>query len=155
MLSLIVVLILVVGVNTALWGTVGLGRVVAQAFRKRPRSARHRLAQTTAGRAGTAPAGRVTPNDVAVLIAAHNEELVIRNTIRSAARLVPVGNIFIASDASKDTTAAIAEESGANVVELLPNRGKAGALVAAITHFPACRTLRDRDASGCRHPARG
>ena len=135
MLSLIVVLILVVGVNTALWGTVGLGRVVAQAFRKRPRSARHRLSQPTAGRAGTAPAGRVTPNDVAVLIAAHNEELVIRNTIRSAARLVPVGNIFIASDASKDTTAAIAEESGANVVELLPNRGKAGALVAAITHF--------------------
>ena len=136
MLSLIVVLVLVVGVNTALWGTVGLGRVVAQAFRKRPRSARHRLAQPKpGGGAGAGVARRLTPNDVAVLIAAHNEELVIRNTIRSAARLVPVGNIFIASDASKDTTAVIAEESGANVVELLPNRGKAGALVAAITHF--------------------
>jgi biofilm PGA synthesis N-glycosyltransferase PgaC len=136
MLSLIVVLVLVVGVNTALWGTVGLGRVIAQAIRKRSGSARHRISQSAAGGEARVDAGvRLTPNDVAVLIAAHNEELVIRNTIRSAARLVPVGNIFIASDASKDTTAVIAQDSGANVVELLPNRGKAGALVAAITHF--------------------
>jgi biofilm PGA synthesis N-glycosyltransferase PgaC len=131
MLSFIVVFILVVGVNTALWGLVGCGRVVAGWIRRR-RLSRH------PARPGTVPfptGRRIAPGDVAVLIAAHNEELVLANTIRSAAAMVPVGNIFVASDASSDTTADIARRGGANVVELVPNRGKAGALVAALAHF--------------------
>jgi len=120
MLTFIIVLILVMGVNTTLWGLVGLVRVINQRMRRgSPRTA---VEQLEAG-------------DIAVLIAAHNEELVIADTIRSAAALVPLENIFVASDASTDATARVAREHGINVVELTPNRGKAGALTAAIEHF--------------------
>ncbi|MBG6059204.1 biofilm PGA synthesis N-glycosyltransferase PgaC [Cryobacterium sp. MP_M5] len=131
MLSFLVVLILVMGVNTALWGSVGAARVVAHWARRLSAHGSH--SQLAPG--AHAGSRRLTPDDVAVLVAAHNEELVIANTIRSAAGIVPVRNIFISSDASSDATADIARECGANVVELLPNRGKAGALVAAIDHF--------------------
>ena len=41
-------------------------------------------------------------------------------------------NIFVVSDGSKDATASIVRAAGANVLELNPNRGKAGALAAGI-----------------------
>lgn len=120
MVAFFILFIMVFGVNTTVWGLVGLGRVGATVVRR----SRKEL-----------PGVGLAAGDVAVLIAAHNEELVIANTIRSASALVPLGNIFIASDASVDCTATVARASGANVLELLPNRGKAGALVAAIEHF--------------------
>jgi cellulose synthase/poly-beta-1,6-N-acetylglucosamine synthase-like glycosyltransferase len=126
MLSFIVVLVLVLGINTMIWGLAGLTRVVIHWVHP-PRAPQ--------------PGQRLEPSDVAVLIAAHNEELVIANTIRSASALVPVGNIFVASDASTDATAVVARQIGANVVELVPNRGKAGALVAAIEHFRLAETF--------------
>ena len=79
------------------------------------------------------------PPGVAVLVAAHNEELVIAETIRAAADLVDTANIYIISDGSKDTTADVARAAGANVLELNPNRGKAGALAAGIDHFDLCQ----------------
>lgn len=124
MLSFIVVVVLILGVNTTIWGLAGLWRVV---FHKV-----HRSPPVVVGR-------RLKPSDVAVLIAAHNEELVIANTIRSAFALVPAANVFVASDASTDATAVVARQLGANVVELMPNRGKAGALVAAIEYFHLAR----------------
>lgn len=83
-------------------------------------------------------AGRVTPHKVAVLIAAHNEQLVISQTIVAAARLVDVRHIFVISDGSTDGTARVALDAGANVLQLNPNRGKAGALAAGIEHFHLC-----------------
>lgn len=77
----------------------------------------------------------LSPGDVAVLVAAHNEEMVIAHTIRSALSLVPPGNVFVVSDGSSDDTVRIAREAGATVVDLQPNRGKAGALAAGIRHF--------------------
>ena len=125
MLAFILVLLLVLGVNTVLWGSVGIGRLVGQWMRRN---------QPTHP-PGSHVVGRIRPEEVAVLIAAHNEEMVIAKTIGSAAALVPNRNIFVASDASSDATARIARENDVNVVELIPNRGKAGALVAAIEHF--------------------
>lgn len=124
MLAFIIVLVLVVGLNTALWGTVGLGRVIL-----------HRLGRNRP----TAGGIRLTVRDVCVLVAAHNEEEVIEATIKSAHALVPRGNVFVASDGSSDGTARIVTEHGAQVVELNPNRGKAGALAAAIDHFELAR----------------
>ena len=77
---------------------------------------------------------------MAILIAAHNEELVIAETIAAASKLVDLTNIFVVSDGSKDATASIVRAAGANVLELNPNRGKAGALAAGIAEFG----LRDR-----------
>ncbi|WP_354236554.1 glycosyltransferase family 2 protein [Arthrobacter sp. UYEF3] len=90
------------------------------------------------GRRRAKPA-RVLPADVAVLIAAHNEALVISETIRTAAALVPLENMYVISDMSSDDTAEIARKAGVKVLELAPNRGKAGALAAGIEHFELCR----------------
>jgi biofilm PGA synthesis N-glycosyltransferase PgaC len=85
---------------------------------------------------------RILPANVAILIAAHNEALVIRETIRAASGLVPLRNIHVISDMSTDDTAAIARSAGVKVLELEPNRGKAGALAAGIAHFELCRRFK-------------
>ncbi len=146
-----ILLVLVLGVSTTFWSVVGLGRVVDE--RRRRRSAKHLDTSISRGEVGCRDddlrhtfvesavphAGRLTPADVAVLVAAHNEELVIADTIRAASRLVDTGNIHIISDGSKDNTAHVARSAGANVLELSPNRGKAGALAAGIEHFHLCK----------------
>lgn len=116
-LVFVIALLLTVGVTTLLWTTVAIGRVVLGAVR-------------------TAPVGpHPGPGDVAVIIAAHNEELVIRDTVRSARRLLPADNLFVVSDGSTDGTADAATDEGATVLALTPNRGKAGAIEAIIHEF--------------------
>jgi biofilm PGA synthesis N-glycosyltransferase PgaC len=48
---------------------------------------------------------------------------------------VPRGQVYVASDGSTDATTELAIRRGANVLDINPNRGKAGAIVAAIEHF--------------------
>jgi len=118
--TFLLLMLVVLGVNTVLWGTVGLVRAIVSFF------TRHRQRPLQ---------GRVEVDAVAVLIAAHNEEQVITGTIRSAFALVPAGNIFVVSDGSSDGTVQIAAEAGAKVMDLSRNRGKAGALKVGIEHF--------------------
>lgn len=72
---------------------------------------------------------------VAVCIPAHNEEIVIARTIKSIKRVLPADQVFVVSDGSGDRTAAIAKGLKVNVLELVPARGKAGALAELIRHF--------------------
>ncbi len=72
---------------------------------------------------------------LAVIIPAHNEEPVIDSAIMSALRLFNRWDIYVVSDSSRDATADIAAETGINVLELLSNRGKAGAIEAVIQEF--------------------
>lgn len=118
--SYLILAAIIVGVNGLLWGLVGLGRYAASRVRPvRP----------------TGTPSSVAVDRVAVLIAARDEELVIENSIASACAQVEPAQVFVASDGSTDATAAVARRMGANVVELIPNRGKAAALAAAIDHF--------------------
>jgi len=117
----VVTLVLVLGLSTMCWATVGVGRLVA-----------HRVRWASVG---TWDGTRWTPSDVAVLIAARNEELVLPATLRAARAIVPASQIFVVSDASTDCTATIARSHGARVMELVHNRGKAGAIVAGLKHF--------------------
>lgn len=131
-------LVLTLGISTTFWLVVGglrflaehtfLGRLSATPARET--DAVHG-AHSALADSGTIP----LPDEVAVIVAAHNEALVIGDTIRSAVALVPLENIHVISDGSSDDTAAVAREAGAQVLELNPNRGKAGALVAGIEHF--------------------
>jgi len=73
--------------------------------------------------------------NVAVVIPAHNEEKVIRATIRSVAALVGRDNVYIVDDGSKDKTSKIAKRFTDNVLVLSENQGKARALNATIKHF--------------------
>lgn len=121
--------LLVIGVNFIIWGTIGLLRLIDERVIDRFRGGRgSHLAALPAN-------GRLTTADVAVLMAAHNEELVIGQSLRSIARHVPLSNIHVVSDYSTDQTAEIVGRTGANILETSSNVGKAGALQEGISHF--------------------
>jgi biofilm PGA synthesis N-glycosyltransferase PgaC len=120
--------VLVLGANVALWGLLGLIR----------------LAEShTGGRRGRGrPAGPprpLTPADVAVLIPAHNESLVLADSLRAIMSLVPRKNVHVVSDGSTDDTVQIARRAGARVIATRENVGKAGALEEAIARFGLIR----------------
>lgn len=125
-----VVFITLSGLNFSLWGLIGLARLVQEKFERRT--------EKLSGKNGI-PAhkveGAIDARQVAVIVPAHNEELVIVKTIESLLPLVPHANIFVISDGSKDRTAAIARRHNVNVLELDPAHGKAGALLAGIDYF--------------------
>jgi poly-beta-1,6-N-acetyl-D-glucosamine synthase len=85
--------------------------------------------------AAPAMAQPMTVRDVAVLIAAHNEELVIDQTLAAIMELVPLASVHVVSDGSTDRTVEVARRTGANVIETKENLGKAGALQEAIQRF--------------------
>lgn len=126
--------VLTIGVNFVLWSFVGGLRLVSDAL-----TIKNGLGGSATAYPSPSWAERVarpqTPTDVAVLIPAHNEERVIADSIASVARLLPMANIYVVSDGSSDQTAGVARMAQANVLELVQNRGKAGALEAAIEHF--------------------
>jgi hypothetical protein len=144
--------VLMLGANFALWGAVGLIRLAesvlarwsaARALRAAPAPAMIEVAGPGAagGSAGRVPAQRAEPgpsltaSDVAVLIPAHNEALVIVESLRAIMALVPARNVHVVSDGSTDDTVAIARRSGARVISTRENVGKAGALEEAIARF--------------------
>lgn len=127
MLTIVLVGVLILGVNTLFWTTVGATRLVATWLRRRP-PPQH-------GKTSVIKHRRFSAGDVAILIPAHNEAAVITDSLRAAAALLPLSHIHVVSDGSTDATVAIATQFGAQVFDLIPNRGKAGALVAGIEHF--------------------
>ncbi|RCV50773.1 glycosyltransferase family 2 protein [Marinitenerispora sediminis] len=96
-----------------------------------PGTAAARLRPRTVG-AGSGDAGAFR---IAVVIPAHNEEPVIGAAITSALRLFDRWDVYVVSDSSNDATAEIAARTGVNVLELLSNRGKAGAIETVIQEF--------------------
>jgi poly-beta-1,6-N-acetyl-D-glucosamine synthase len=144
-----VLAVFVLGANFALWGTVGLIRLAESlAARRSPgRVAAPDPAGTGNGGSVMAvsaeggpgdhlrPRHSLTPTDVAVLIPAHNEALVIEESLRSIMALVPRGNVHVVSDGSTDATVEIARRAGARVIQTQQNVGKAGALEEAIGRF--------------------
>jgi poly-beta-1,6-N-acetyl-D-glucosamine synthase len=132
-LTVAVIVVLVLGANTLFWSAVGTGRSLAGRLRwLRPGRRRMPTTELDTGH-------RFRSEDVAVLIPAHNEAEVLDSSVRAASALVPVSNIHVISDGSTDRTAAVAREAGVRVLELSPNRGKAGALLAGIGHFDLVR----------------
>jgi poly-beta-1,6-N-acetyl-D-glucosamine synthase len=178
--------VLILGANFALWGSVGLCRLLGiWIVRLRAHRAARRKAAGRAALAGqpsgamaiaaaqepgaaipagqepgaAAPAGQVpallngghtpaisgggqaparrslTVQDVAVLIPAHNEAVVIGDSLKAIMALVPRQNVHVVSDGSTDETVRIARLAGAKVIRTKTNVGKAGALQEAIQRF--------------------
>lgn len=128
MIWIAVVAVLVLGVSTLFWSVVGLGRITGKHLR-RPGGGRHRKF-------------RFQARDVAILVPAHNEEAVLLDSLVAASALLPLSQIHVVSDGSDDATVAIAREFGVRVLDLQPNRGKAGALVAAVEYFELDRLFK-------------
>jgi biofilm PGA synthesis N-glycosyltransferase PgaC len=135
-LIIVVIAVLVLGANTLLWSTVGLSRLMTERIRLLLFGYRQKLPLVPGS------GHRFSRKDVAVLIPAHNEEAVLERTLRAAAKVVSLSNIHVVSDNSTDRTADIARACEVNVLELSPNRGKAGALLAAIQHFELIQNFR-------------
>ncbi|MGH7196739.1 MAG: glycosyltransferase [Candidatus Saccharimonadales bacterium] len=75
-----------------------------------------------------------SPSKVTVIIACRNGEAVIEETIKSAARQVPLKQIIVVSDASNDRTAEIARACGVQVLENETNLHKVGSINVALAH---------------------
>lgn len=123
--------VMALGINTLLWGTSGILRATAEW-----RAGQLSRSKRTGGKAGrTAAETTIRRDAVAVLIAAHNEEAVLDDSLESVLGPVQPWQVHVVSDGSTDGTAALARRRGVRVLELSPNRGKAGALAAGIAHF--------------------
>ena len=137
--------VLVVGINFTLWGSVGFLRLCDESVSRwwsRTRGRRgEKRAPTLPHRPELLYTGserrvrRLTTADVAVLMAAHNEELVIEHSLRAISELVPIENVHVVSDFSTDRTVELVRKAGAHVIETDVNVGKAGALQEGIAHF--------------------
>lgn len=129
--------LLVVGVNLVFWGAVGLMRLTDDLLQRGPRTrdrgARHGerpapLRPPLPGLGGGGPgAGRL-----AVLMPAHDEELVIGESLAAITALVRREDVHVVSDHSTDATVEIADRAGVNVLQTPRNVGKAGALAFAL-----------------------
>jgi poly-beta-1,6-N-acetyl-D-glucosamine synthase len=126
--------------------TVGAAMLGARLGRRRP----------APDDAAAVPARRLAPRDVAVLIAAHDEEDSLPTCLAALAELVPRDHVFVGSDGSTDGTVELARAWGANVLDIQPNGGKAQALQRTIDHFAICDRfevvlIADADARPDRH----
>ncbi len=79
----------------------------------------------------SAPTARLS---CAVLIPAYNEAPNVAAVV-SAARNAELGRVLVVDDGSTDNTAQVAEEAGAMVLRLDPNRGKGAAVRAGARHL--------------------
>lgn len=76
---------------------------------------------------------RFTSKDIAVVVPAHNEELIIRKCIQALKKLVDKKQIYVVSDGSTDKTYRRARLEECHVSYLTPGRGKAKALIYLFT----------------------
>lgn len=72
---------------------------------------------------------------ITVVIPAFNEENTIAATVRAVQKLDYINRILVVDDGSTDQTAAAAAIAGAEILKLSPNRGKGGAMNAAVQYI--------------------
>ena len=70
--------------------------------------------------------------NVTAVIPAYNEEQTIADVVKCVKRIDKIQKVIVVSDGSTDSTAEIARECGADVIELDENVGKGGAIRAGI-----------------------
>lgn len=105
--------------------TIGTSLVGGHVARSMNSLEREREATMNSARIGA----RILPHEVAILIAAHNEELTIGTTVESVLAFADAKDIYVGSDGSSDRTVDVVRSLGAHADNIHPNRGKAGAIV--------------------------
>ena len=78
---------------------------------------------------------RFEVSDIAVILPAHNEELLIRKSVQALKELLNPKQIYVVSDGSVDKTYRRGRMEGVHVSYLNPGRGKAKALVYLLKRF--------------------
>lgn len=103
------------GISTTFWFIVGIIRLIYEEF---IHHGDYRLKKNT----------KLKKTDIAVILPAHNEELVIRSSIKALKRSINRKNIYVVSDGSTDDTYNLARAERVHVSNLTPGRGKAKAM---------------------------
>jgi poly-beta-1,6-N-acetyl-D-glucosamine synthase len=114
-----------IGVNVLFWSVVGLLRYLSEIFLKAPDTGEP-----------------VVLADVAVVIPAHNEETALPKCLRALQAVIPLSQVYVASDGSRDLTVAIARTAGCHVDDIRPNGGKANAIAHAIRANDLCNRFK-------------
>lgn len=83
--------------------------------------------------------GNIDPNDVILVIPAHNDELTIASLILKARPLV--SKILVVDDGSKDRTSEVAQLAGAEIIRFQQSVGKGAATFEGLkkAHFMGCK----------------
>jgi len=76
---------------------------------------------------------------VTVVIPAYNEEKTVGNVIREVLRNVPDARILVIDDGSRDATARVARDAGADVISHPLNKGNGAAVKTALRAIPGGR----------------
>jgi len=103
------------GISTTFWFIVGIIRLIKEEFIDH---GSYRLKKNR----------KLKKSDIAVILPAHNEELVIRSSIKALKRSIRRQQIYVVSDGSLDETYKLARAERVHVSQLIPGRGKAKAM---------------------------
>ena len=110
-----------IGISVSIWSLIGLLRLILNHL---PHKKRH-----------WGWGKKLRPSDIAVLLPAHNEEVVIRSSIQALTKMLDKKQIYVVSDGSVDKTHRRARMEGCHVSKLIPGRGKGRALVYLLARF--------------------
>lgn len=111
-----------IGLSTGFWFIVGIIRTVTEIitqYKTRNKKIRNKY----------------KVSDVAVIVPAHNEQLVIADCIKALKQSFKKNQIYVASDGSVDKTYLEAWKEGITVIGIHPGAGKAKALIHIIERF--------------------
>lgn len=103
-----------IGISFAIWASVGFIRLLFESAKGRMKKRQFKLPYK--------------PSDIAAVIPAHNEELIIRCSIQALKGSLDVKQIYVVSDGSTDKTYQRASIEKCHVSCLTPGGGKAKAL---------------------------
>ena len=109
-----------IGISITFWSLVGLIRLITEKFpfKKRRKKLSH-----------------LKVSDIAAVVPAHNEELIIRRCIKALRQSLKPRQIYVVSDGSGDKTYRRARYEGCHVSRLDPGRGKARAMIYLINRY--------------------
>jgi len=111
-----------IGISITFWSIIGLIRWITTSFFQKPKKFNPKE-------------NVMKSSDVAVVLPAYNEELVIRDSIKALKKILDKKQIYVVSDGWNDRTYEIATEEGCNTYLLDPNKGKAKAMVHLIKYY--------------------
>lgn len=108
------------GISTGFWFVIGIIRAISEMFNFKKKQVKNQ---------------KLSSRDIAAIIPAHNEELVIRQCIKALKNSLDVKQIYVVSDGSSDKTYQKARLEKCHVSRLYPGKGKAKALIYLLKRY--------------------